>query len=113
MIYIDGGTTAQKELAKELYYFCSQELNIKKSIDIDLKIRDVQHAQAWTDHEGEGKFYIDIEKDLTIEQFITAFCHEMIHVIQHLRDKPISEKEAYQLETGLAEQFKLLNEKSR
>jgi hypothetical protein len=33
----------------------------------------------------------------------------MIHVIQHLRDKPISEKEAYQLEVGLAEQFKLLS----
>jgi len=69
----------------------------------------VDHAEAWTDHEGEGKFYIDIEKDLTTNQFITAFCHEMVHVIQHLRDKLISEEEAYQLEVGLAEQFKSLN----
>jgi hypothetical protein len=69
----------------------------------------VDHAEAWTDHEGEGKFYIDIEKDLTTSQFITAFCHEMVHVIQHLRDKLISEEEAYQLEVGLAEQFKSLN----
>jgi hypothetical protein len=69
----------------------------------------VDHAEAWTDHEGEGKFYIDIEKDLTVNQFITAFCHEMVHVIQHLRDKSISEKEAYKLEVGLAEQFKSLN----
>lgn len=110
MIYIEGGTKSQQQLAKSLYHFCSQELSIKKQIDVDLRIKDVEHAQAWTDHEGKGKFYIDIEKDLTIDQFITAFCHEMVHVIQHLRDKPISEKEAYQLETGLAQRFKLLNQ---
>lgn len=109
MIYIEGGTKSQQQLSKDLYHFCSQALLIKKPVDIDLKIQDVERAQAWTDHEGKGKFYIDIEKDLTTDQFITAFCHEMIHVIQHLRDKPISEKEAYQLETGLAEQFKLQN----
>jgi len=105
VIYIEGGTKSQRQLAKDLYYFCSQALSIKKPVDIDLRIQDVDHAEAWTDHEGEGKF----EKDLTTSQFITAFCHEMIHVIQHLRDKSISEKEAYKLEVGLAEQFKSLN----
>jgi len=109
VIYIEGGTKDQQILAEQLYYFCSKELVIKKPVDIDLRIQDVDHVEAWIDHEGEGKFYIDIEKDLTTDQFITTFCHEMIHVIQHLRDKPISEKEAYQLESGLAEQFKLLN----
>ncbi len=109
MIYIEKGTKSQRQLAKDLYYFCSHALSIKKPVDIDLRIQDVDHAEAWTDHEGEGKFYIDIEKDLTTDQFITAFCHEMIHVIQHLRDKPISEEEAYQLEVGLAKQFKSLN----
>jgi len=109
VIYIEGGIQSQQQLSKELYYFCSQELSIKKKIEIDLKIKSVEGAQAWTDHEGEGKFYIDIEQGLNVNQFITAFCHEMIHVIQHLRDKPISEKEAYQLEVGLAEQFKLLS----
>ncbi|MBT3195719.1 MAG: hypothetical protein HOE35_01495 [Candidatus Ruthia sp.] len=109
MIYIEGGTKTQQQLAKDLYYFCSQALAIKKLVDIDLKIKPVEGAQAWTDHEGEGKFYIDIEQSLSASQFITAFCHEMIHVIQHLRDKPISEKEAYKLEVGLAERFKPLN----
>ncbi len=107
MIYIEGGTKFQRQLAKDLYYFCSQELSIKKKVDIDLRITVVESAQAWTDHEGEGKFYIDIEKSLATNQFIIAFCHEMIHVIQHLRDQPISEKEAYQLEGDLAAQFKL------
>ena len=109
MIYIEGGTKSQRQLAKDLYYFCSQALSIKKPVDIDLRIQDVDHAEAWTDHEGEGKFYIDIEKDFTTNQFITAFCHEMVHVIQHLREKLISEEEAYQLEVELAEQLKSLN----
>jgi hypothetical protein len=107
VIYIEGGTKTQRKLSKELYYFCSKELAIKKTTDIDLRIQDVDHAEAWTDHEGEGKFYIDIEKNLSTDQFITAFCHEMIHVVQHLRDKPISEKEAYSLESDLASKFKL------
>ena len=107
MIYFEGGTSKQQALARELYTFCTQALNIQKPIDIDLRIGHVEHAQAWIDHEGSGKFYIDIEKNLTTDQFIVAFCHEMIHVIQHLRDKPISEKEAYQLEGELASQFKL------
>ena len=64
MIYIEGGSKAQQALSKELYYFCSQELSIKKKVEIDLRIEDVKHAEAWTDHEGEDKFYIDIEKDL-------------------------------------------------
>ena len=63
----------------------------------------------WIDYEGEGKFYIDIEKDLTTHQFITVVCHEMVHVSQYLHRKTISEKEAYQLEVELAKQFKLLN----
>ncbi len=106
MLYIEGGTKKQQALAQDLYNFCYKELGIKKSINIDLRIQDIDNAQAWTDHEGSGKFYIDIEKDLTTSEFITAFCHEMIHVIQHLRDKPISEKEAYGLEGIFAERYK-------
>ncbi len=109
MIYIEGGSQSQQQLSQRLYTFCSQALKIKKFIDIDLKIKSVEGAQAWIDYEGEGKFYIDIEKSLNTNQFITTFCHEMIHVIQHLRDKPINEKEAYQLESGLVEQFKLFS----
>ncbi len=109
MIYIEGGTKTQRKLAKDLYYFCSKELAIKKSIDIDLRIQDVEHAHGWTDHEGDGKFYIDIEKDLDVEKFIVTFCHEMVHVVQYCRDKPISESEAYRLEAELAKGFHLLN----
>jgi len=110
MIYIEGGTEAQKKLANNLYYFCSKELEIKKKVDIDLRIVDLEKAHAWTDHEGEGKFYLDIDQDLDEDQFITAFCHEMIHVVQHLRYKDISEIEAYKFEKILFDKFKQTNE---
>ncbi len=110
MLYIEGGTKSQQKLSKELYAFFSQEMQIKKPIDVDLRIQDIEDAQAWTDHEGDGKFYIDIEKDLNTDQFITAFFHEMVHVIQHLRNKPISEKEAYKLESKFADKFILLRD---
>ncbi|HAY42017.1 MAG TPA: hypothetical protein DCX64_07030 [Gammaproteobacteria bacterium] len=106
MIYVEGGTKTQQKLAKDLYYFCSTELDIKKKVDIDLRILDLEKAQAWTDHEGKGKFYLDIEQDLDEDQFITAFCHEMIHVIQHLRTKQVSENEAYKFEKILFDKFK-------
>ncbi len=112
MIYIEGGTVSQKQLAKDLYSFCIEALNIKSAVDIDLRIQDVKDAQAWIDYEGEGKFYIDIEQDLTNHQFITTICHEMVHVAQYLRDEAISEKEAYQLEVDLAERFKLIWQKT-
>ncbi len=106
MIFIHGGNKRQKHLAQTLYLFCIEALSIESKIDIDLFIQDIEHAEAWVDHEGDGKFYIDIEKDLDEDSFIITFCHEMVHVIQHLQGKPISEKEAYNLETSLAKQFK-------
>ncbi|HIL43264.1 MAG TPA: hypothetical protein EYG35_07755 [Gammaproteobacteria bacterium] len=109
MFYVDGGTKTQQELANNLYNFCSNELGIKKKVDIDLRIVTLDKAQAWTDYEGEGKFYLDIDKDLDKDKFITALCHEMVHVVQYLREKEVSEKEAYKLEQSLADKFKQVN----
>ncbi len=46
MVYIEGGTESQKQLVKDLYDFCIKALNIKNSVDIDLRIQDVKNAQA-------------------------------------------------------------------
>ena len=105
MLYIEGGTQAQRQLAHSLYDFCLQALNIQQVLDVDLRIQDLEHAHAWTDHEGKTKFYIDIEQDLNELDFITTFCHEMVHVCQYLSLAPVSEQQAYQLESKLAQQY--------
>jgi len=62
VIYIEGGTKSQQQLAKDLYYFCSQALSIKKPVDIDLRIQDVDHAEAWTDMKVKVSFILISKK---------------------------------------------------
>lgn len=108
MLTIEGGTVEQQKLSRSLYAFCLEALDINTAIEIDLSIRDIQGAHAWTDHEKPKCFYMVVDSELAREQFITAFCHEMVHVAQYLNpDRPVSEQEAYQLEGQLARDYQL------
>ena len=110
MLTIEGGTVNQQKLSRSLYAFCLNALKIQSSIEIDLRIRDVEGAHAWTDHERPNCFYMDIDSALERDQFIVAFCHEMVHVAQYLNpDRPVSEDEAYELEVQLAHDYRQLN----
>lgn len=109
MLTIEGGTVAQQTLSRSLYGFCLKALQITPSIEIDLSIRDIQGAHAWTDHEKPKCFYMVIDSMLERDQFIVAFCHEMVHVAQYLNpDRPVSEDEAYALESQLAKDYQQL-----
>ena len=106
MLYIHGGNAEQQELAQQLFFFCSESLfSNKEKITIDLSIQKVNEAFAWTDHEGSGKFNIEIEVSLERRAFIVTLCHEMIHVSQFLKGESVSESVAYEFESKLAHQF--------
>ena len=106
MLYIRGGTKEQIELSQQLFNFCSnglfQAINMP---NIDLFIQKVDGALAWTDYEGDRKFFIEIEESLDKKKFIITLCHEMIHVCQFLAGVEVSELSAYHYEEKLAEQF--------
>ena len=68
-------------------------------------IQKVKDALAWTDYEGDGKFFIEIEESLDRRKFIITLCHEMIHVRQFLAGVEVSELSAYYYEEKLANQF--------
>tara|TARA_B110000914_G_scaffold171823_2_gene152608 strand:+ start:117 stop:461 length:345 start_codon:yes stop_codon:yes gene_type:complete len=106
MLYIQGGSKNQKTLSQQLFNFCCEDLfpNTQKPL-IDLNIHPVEDAMAWTDYEGDSKFFIEIESSLTERQFIITFCHEMIHVCQFLAGAEVSEVEAYDYEGVLADRF--------
>jgi len=106
MLYVQGGSTNQKTLSQQLFNFCCEDLfpNTKKPL-IDLSIHSVEGAMAWTDYEGDSKFFIEIEASLTEHQFIITFCHEMIHVCQFLAGTEVSEADAYEYEDDLADRF--------
>jgi len=106
MLYIRGGTKEQIELSQQLFNFCSNGLFQANNIpNIDLTIQKVDGALAWTDYEGDGKFFIEIEESLDKKKFIITLCHEMIHVCQFLAGVEVSELSAYNYEEKLAEQF--------
>ena len=106
MLYIHGGNKEQIRLSHQLFNFCSNGFFPKNDIpNIDLTIQKVDDALAWTDYEGNGKFYIEIEESLDQKKFIITLSHEMIHVCQFLVGVEVSEISAYRYEGKLAEQF--------
>ena len=106
MLYIRGGNKEQIVLSQQLFSFCSNGLFQAHNIpNIDLTIQKVDDALAWTDYEGDGKFFIEIEESLDRKKFIITLCHEMIHVCQFLAGVEVSELSAYHYEEELAEQF--------
>ena len=106
MLYIRGGTKEQIELSQQLFNFCSNGLFQANNMpNIDLIIQKVDGALAWTDYEGDRKFFIEIEELLDKKKFIITLCHEMIHVCQFLAGVEVSELSAYHYEEKLAEQF--------
>ena len=106
MLYIHGGNKEQIELSRHLFNFCCNGMFPKNNLPtIDLTIHKVDGALAWTDYEGDGKFFIEIEEALNKRQFIITMCHEMIHVCQFLAEVEVSELSAYHFEEKLAEQF--------
>jgi hypothetical protein len=106
MLYIRGGNKEQIVLSQQLFSFCSNGLFQANNIpNIDLTIQKVDDALAWTDYEGDGKFFIEIEESLDRKKFIITLCHEMIHVCQFLAGVEVSELSAYHYEEELAEQF--------
>ena len=106
MLYIRGGNKEQIVLSQQLFSFCSNGLFQANNIpNIDLTIQKVDDALAWTDYEGDGKFFIEIEESLDRKKFIITLCHEMIHVCQFLAGVEVSGLSAYHYEEELAEQF--------
>ena len=89
-----------------MFNFCCNGLFPKNNLPtIDLTIHKVDGALAWTDYEGDGKFFLEIEESLNKRQFIITMCHEIIHVCQFLAEVEVSELSAYHFEEKLAEQF--------
>ena len=106
MLYIHGGNKEQVKLSRQLFHFCNESLFSKKEKPtIDLSIKKVEDALAWTDYEGDGRFFIEIEESLDRRRFIITLCHEMIHVRQFLAGVEVSEFSAYHYEERLANQF--------
>ena len=119
MNYIDinGGNKNQKILTEEIIKWCIGELLPKvRTLDITVELLNevdggIDGAQWYG--ENNRQHYIEINKNLCYDDFITAIMHEMVHVKQDYRKdkRPIEdrEKEAYEQQEILYERWQYDN----
>ena len=88
MLYIHGGNKEQIKLSKQLFHFCNQSwFSKKEKPTIDLNIKKVEDALAWTDYEGDGKFFIEIEESLDRRKFIIKIILISCHIKMSMSTK--------------------------
>ena len=81
-----GATKSKRALAERVAYFCIDELMPKmKTLDISIHLDKLPEADGYCLAVTNREFQIEIEKTLSEEDFITAVCHEMVHVKQFAR----------------------------
>ena len=94
MLFIDahGGTKEQQDLAVELAYFALQQLNPRLQ-NIEVEIHLGKHtSEGGCVQLGPREFEIEIDQDITGDDFATCVFHEMVHVSQYIK-KHLYEKD--------------------
>ena len=128
LVEVTGGKKYQRDIAQKVVYAMIDTLMPRmRTLDIEVKIRKISgDAVGYCMQEDTNRmFTIDVQKDLSLRDFITTICHEMVHVKQYARNemdcygrkwktKVISdkvgyydlpwEKEAYRLQDKLAQE---------
>jgi len=128
MIYVQGGTKAQKMYAYSIAEFVCNKFNINPDIEISFRRLTNDRSLGGCIQVDNGEYEIDIKRSLRLRDMLTTLAHELVHVKQYelgqlkqesenefdYWDKP-SEIEAHGRETGLfvtwAEQNKLAHKK--
>ncbi len=85
-IQVFGSIKSKRKLAKDVAYFCIDQLMPRiKTLDISIHLDKIYQADGYCLAVTNREFNIEIEKTLNEEDFITAVCHEMVHVKQFAR----------------------------
>ena len=127
LIQVNGGNKFQKEIAHKVVGFMIKELLPRvRTLEITVNIKKIKgDAVGYCMMEDTNReFEIECSKELTLKDFVTTLCHEMIHVKQYYRKEMTDtsmrwkkkvvpettkyfdlpwEKEAYRLQDKLAQ----------
>lgn len=137
-IMVMDGNHYKRKTAERVIQFCIDRLMPRmKTLDIILYLsKDMDNADAYCLAESKRSFILEVDSRLKGDDFITAITHEMVHVKQYARgetkdinqftkswkgDEYISlystvdeymalpwEKEAYELQEVLCDEYKQL-----
>lgn len=97
MIFVDGGSKRQREMAYQAASFAWIQLmpRIRKCVvNIELKKLKVYHGTCLDI--GDRDYLIEVDKKLSLgDDFLTTVFHEMVHVKQYVRKELYSECNFY------------------
>ena len=89
-VEVTGGKKYQRDIAQKVVYAMIDTLMPRmRTLDIEVKIRKISgDAVGYCMQEDTNRmFTIDVQKDLSLRDFITTICHEMVHVKQYARNE--------------------------
>jgi hypothetical protein len=86
-IGVYGGTRKQQDLAMSVVEFCIAKMMPRmKTLDICVELADdMTDADGFCLAVDKREFNIEIDSSLKGDNFITALCHEMVHVKQYAK----------------------------
>ena len=85
-IEVHGSFKSKRRLTEEVIHFCIQEMMPRmETLDIYVNLDKLPEADGYCLSITNREFHLEIEKTLTEDDFITAVCHEMVHVKQFAR----------------------------
>ena len=85
-IEVYGSTKSKRNLTEDVVHFCIQEMMPRmETLDICVHLDKLPEADGYCLAVTNREFNLEIEKTLTEDDFITAICHEMVHVKQFAR----------------------------
>jgi len=97
VIYVKGGTQAQKEHVISVVQFCQKLLMPRmNALEITVRLKDLTKTNAYgfctADPEGDADrldrprvFEIEVNSKMRLRKILETLCHEMVHVKQYAR----------------------------
>ncbi len=85
-VEVFGSFKSKRRLTEDVVHFCIQEMMPRmETLDIYVHLDKLPEADGYCLAITNREFHLEIEKTLTEDDFITAVCHEMVHVKQFAR----------------------------
>ena len=82
MIYVQGGTKAQKMYAYSMAEFVCNKFDINPNIEISFRRLTNDRSLGGCVCVDNGEYEIDIKRSLRLRDLLTTLAHEMVHVKQ-------------------------------
>lgn len=122
-VWVNGSNYYKRKLTERIVDFCIKKLVPRmKTLDIYIDLdNNMDNADGYCYSVNPREFVLSIDNRLKGDDFITAVCHEMVHVKQYAKgelkekgsvktlEEYLSlwyEKEAFKMQEVLLEQFK-------